>query len=257
MHNPLRQKLRNQQTCYGLWVSLESPTITEIAATLGLDWVCIDMEHGSLDYKEVAEHLRAARGSDTAVIARVPELQVTMLKRALDLGAHGVIVPAINTAAEAEAAIEYGKYPPRGVRGIGGERAVRWGMFSQEYLQTANEETMVIPLIESRSAVENIEAILATPNLEAIYLGLADMSASYGYPGQWDAPGIPEHTRAVCQKALAQGVAPGILARNSAEAEARAAQGFQWICLGSDTGLLIEGIKERMTAAGLPVAPRY
>lgn len=257
MQNPLRQKLRNKHICYGLWVSLESPTITEIAATLGLDWVCIDAEHGSLDYKEIIEHIRAARGSETAVIVRVPELQVTMLKRALDIGAHGVIVPAINTAAEAEAAVQYGKYPPRGVRGIGGERAVRWGIFSQEYLASANEETLVIPLIESRAAVENIDAILETPNLEAIYLGLADMSASYGYPGQWDAPGIPEHTQAVCQKALAKGAAPGILARNPAEAEARAAQGFQWICLGSDTGLLIDGIKERMKALELPLSPRY
>ncbi len=257
MHNPLRQKLHAKKTCYGLWVSLESPTITEIAATLGLDWVCIDTEHGSLDYKEVIDHLRAARGSDTAVIVRVPELQVTMLKRALDLGAHGVIVPAISTAEEAEAAIQYGKYPPRGVRGIGGERAVRWGLFSQEYLKAANEETLVIPLIESRTAVENIDAILETPNLEALYLGLADMSASYGYPGQWDAPGIPEHTQTVCQKALAKGIAPGILARNPIEAESRVAQGFQWVCLGSDTGLLIDGIKERMAAVGLPIIPRY
>ncbi len=257
MQNPLRAKIRNRQTAYGMWVSLESPTITEIAATLGLDWVCIDTEHGHLDYKEVIDHLRAARGSDTAVIVRVPELQVTMLKRALDIGAHGVIVPTINTAEEAETAIQYGKYPPRGVRGIGGERAVRWGLFSETYLREANAETMVIPLIESRSAVENIDAILETPNLEALYLGLGDMSASYGYPGNWDAPGLAEHTQTVCQKALAKGIAPGILARNPAEAQARAAQGFQWICLGSDTGLLINGIKEQMSTLGLSITPRY
>lgn len=247
MQNPLRKKLQSKQPCYGLWVSLESPTITEIAATMGLDWVCVDMEHGHLDYQELVDHLRAVRGTDTAVVARVPELQVTYIKRALDLGAHGVIVPNIHTPEEARLAVQYAKYPPTGVRGIGGERAVRWGLESADYLSTANEETLVIPLIESRTAVENIDQILATPGIETIYLGLADMSATYGYPGQWEAPGVKEAVARVLQSAESHGVTSGILARDRGEIASRLAEGFSLVCIGSDTSLLIGAIRERLS----------
>lgn len=247
MQNPLRKKLQAKHPCYGLWVSLESPTITEIAATMGLDWVCVDMEHGHLDYQELVDHLRAVRGTETCVLARVPELQVTYIKRALDLGAHGVIVPNIHTPEEAALAVQYGKYPPMGVRGIGGERAVRWGLESAEYLATANAETLVVPLIESQMAVENIDAILATPGIETIYLGLADMSATFGYPGQWEAPGVKEAVAKVLAVADSRGIATGILARNKEEIASRVTEGFSLVCVGSDTGLLIGAIRERLS----------
>src|SRR3954454_21201461 len=116
--NPLRERLRRQETSYGLWVTLESPSITEIAVTLGLDWICIDMEHGHLGYREVMEHLRAVRGTETAAVVRVPEIDRSSIKRALDLGAHGVLLPLVRGPEDLLRAMSFGRYPPRGERGI-------------------------------------------------------------------------------------------------------------------------------------------
>src|SRR3982750_463656 len=122
-----RQKLASDQPVYGLWVTLESASITEMAVALGLDWVVIDAEHGHLDWKEIVEHLRAAVRSDTVCLVRVAELSIGLIKRALDVGADGVVVPWVESAEQLKDAVRYALYPPEGVRGIGGERATCWG----------------------------------------------------------------------------------------------------------------------------------
>src|SRR5262249_17868106 len=143
-----------------LWVTLESPTVTEIATVLGFDWVVIDAEHGHLDYKEVLEHVRVTRHTDTTPLVRIPEIQQAAIKRVLDIGAAGSLVPQGTGREEVERAVRFAKYPPRGVRGIGGERATQWGMRVKENTARANAETMVIPLMEDVRAGEAIEAIL-------------------------------------------------------------------------------------------------
>src|SRR5438477_8350441 len=106
--NPLRRRLQANETSYGLWVSTESPSVTEAAVALGLDWVCVDMEHGHLDFKDAMGHIRAVRGSQTAVVVRVPEIQMSAIKRALDMGAHGVIVPYAQCLDDVERGFRYG-----------------------------------------------------------------------------------------------------------------------------------------------------
>ncbi len=199
--NPLRARLQNGATTYGLWVTLESPTVTELAVLLGLDWVCIDMEHGHLDYGAVMAHLRTVRDTTTTAIVRIPEIQQGIVKRVLDMGAQGIILPLVSSRAEYDRALSFGRYPPVGIRSIGGERAVQWGLDTAGYLAAANREVMMIPLIETRGAVEQIDAILDTPGLEAIFFGPADMSSSYGYPGQWEGPGVAEHILDIRAKA--------------------------------------------------------
>jgi len=169
--NPLRPKLKLDRATLGLWVTLESATVTEAAAELGLDWVCVDMEHGSLSYRDVVDHLRAAKGSDLSVIVRVPAAAVDTIKRALDLGAHGILAPLIRSRAELEEAFAYARYPLVGKRGLGHERALRWGLAVESYVAAANDETMVIPVIETADASDAIEDILAVPGLEAIFFG--------------------------------------------------------------------------------------
>jgi len=244
--NPLRERLRRQETSYGLWVTLESPSITEIAVTLGLDWICIDMEHGHLGYREALEHLRAVRGSETTALVRVPEIDRSSIKRALDLGAHGVLLPLVRGPEDLLRAMSFGRYPPRGERGIGGERAVKWGLGFQEYLAIANEETLIIPIIETREAVEEIDSILEVPGLEAIFFGPADLSASYGYLGEWEGPGIAETILAIRAKAAGLGIGAGVLSRSIAEAVLRRDQGFRLVALGADTGLLIRAMTEAL-----------
>jgi 2-keto-3-deoxy-L-rhamnonate aldolase RhmA len=244
MKNPLRRRLLARETTYGLWVGTESPSVTEAAAALGLHWVCIDMEHGHLGFTEVINHVRAVEGSETAAIVRVPGLEMSSIKRALDIGAHGVIFPYSQTAAEVELGFHYGKYPPRGIRGMSGDRAVRWGLDAAEYVATANEETLIIPLIETRGAVEEIDQILETPGLDAIFFGPADMSSSYGHVGEWEGPGVAERILDIRAKADAKGISSGVIARTTEEAVKRRDQGFRMVALGTDMRLLIRAIQE-------------
>ncbi len=250
MKNPLRRRLRDKETAYGLWVTVESPSITECAVALGLDWVCIDMEHGHQDFSEVINHLRAVRGSETAALVRVPGIEMSAIKRALDMGAHGVIVPYAQNSAEVETAFRYGRYPPRGVRGVSGDRAVQWGLGATDYLSCADEETLIIPLIETRGAVEEIDAILETPGLEAIFFGPADMSASYGFLGEWEGPGIAARILDVRARAEAKGIAAGVIARSVEDSVQRRDQGFGMVGLGADMSLLIRALRTNIAALG-------
>src|SRR3954468_387535 len=118
-----RDRLARREPVYGLWVTLERPSITQMAVALGLDWVVIDAEHGHLDWKEIVEHVRATVRSDTVALVRIAQLNLGLIKRVLDVGADGVVVPWIENPEQLRQAVSYAHYPPRGVRGIGAERA--------------------------------------------------------------------------------------------------------------------------------------
>ena len=249
-----KQKLKSDETQLGLWVTLESPTITEIAARMKLDWVVIDTEHGHLDLKEVLEHLRALRGSDTLGLVRIQEIEQGVIKRILDLGADGILIPQIRTAEEVELAVSFAKYPPRGIRGIGGERATAWGK-NLAYAATGNEHTLVIPLIERVEAGRNIDEILEVSGVDAFFFGPADYSASAGYPGEWEGPGVAEEILRVQGKIMGRGFACGIMATNLANGQKRIQQGFRMIGLAADVGLLIRGITDMLQGLGKPFDP--
>src|SRR5580765_5447813 len=119
----LRKKLAADEAIYGIWVTLESASISEMAVALGLDWIVIDVEHGHLDWKEILEHIRAAVRSDTVVLVRIAELNAGLIKRVLDIGADGVVVPWIETVEQLNQAVAFARYPLEGLRGVGGERA--------------------------------------------------------------------------------------------------------------------------------------
>ncbi|MFB9127563.1 HpcH/HpaI aldolase/citrate lyase family protein [Paraburkholderia dipogonis] len=242
--NPLRRKFASGKTAYGLWVTLESPAVTEIAAAMGVDWICIDLEHGALDFSDVLNHLRAAKGTDMAVIARVPASRVDTIKKCLDIGVDGVVLPLINSADELREAFEHARYPTVGKRGLGGERAVRWGLGIAEYIRRANEDALVIPVIETRSASENIEAILDVPGLETIFFGPADLSSSMGYIGEWEGPGVAEDILRIQRSAAKRGIVSGVIGMTPEDMNARETQGFQMIGLGSDGGMLIKQFKQ-------------
>jgi 2-keto-3-deoxy-L-rhamnonate aldolase RhmA len=246
--NHLKRKLARGETTLGLWVGLESPAVTEIAVTLGLDWVVIDTEHGALDYKDVAAHLRATRHSTTTPLVRIPELGVGVVKRVLDLGAHGIIVPQVGDAREVADAVRFARYPPLGIRGVGGDRATLWGMGLAAQTAIADRETMVIPLIETAAAHQDLEAILSVPGVDAVQVGPADYSASAGHLGQWEGPGVAGAMLAIRDAAASRGLACGIMTTSLADARARRDQGFRMIGLGSDSGLLIRALKDAIDA---------
>ena len=246
--NHLKAKLARGETALGLWITLEAPSITEIAVLLGFDWVVIDTEHGHLDFREVAGHLRATRNTTTTPLVRIPEIAQGTIKRVLDLGAHGIIVPQVMNAAEVERAVACAKYPPRGVRGVGGERATQWGMGLKSQTQRADRETQVIPLIETVAAETALDRILEVPGVDALFLGPADFSASAGFLGEWEGPGVADRLLAIKDQAAARGLACGVMATSVADAQMRHRQGFRMIGLGSDTGLLIRSAVEALRA---------
>jgi 2-keto-3-deoxy-L-rhamnonate aldolase RhmA len=250
----LKQKLREGEPVFGLWITLESPTIMEIAVQLGLDWVCIDTEHGHLDLKEVVEHLRAGARSRTAVLVRIQEIEQGAIKRVLDLGAHGILVPQICHAEEVKAAVRFAKYPPQGIRGVGAERATLWGK-ALSRARTANENTLVIPFIETVDASKNVDSIMAVPGVDAFFFGPADFSASSGYPGEWEGPGVAESILLLKDRLRARSLPCGIMATDCQNGKLRIAQGFQMIGLGADCGLLIRGITDMIEGLGRKVNP--
>lgn len=255
MNRGLRKKFQSRETAYGLWVTLESPAITEVAAKLGLDWLCIDLEHGPLDYHNVANHLLAARGSGLSVLVRPPTHQLEPTKRVLDLGADGIILPMVEAANEVLAARSNMLYPPQGSRGIGGERNVCWGLEMDEYVSSANDDVMLIPMIETRQAAKNIDEILAVPRLEAIFLGPGDMSASYGFVGQWEGPGVAELNLNLMRSARAKGIATGVVGRNAEDVLQRRNQGFGMVSIGSDIGLMVRELQTNITALEKEAVP--
>jgi 2-keto-3-deoxy-L-rhamnonate aldolase RhmA len=250
--NTLKQKLKEGRTTVGLWVTLEAPSITEIAVALGYDWVVIDAEHGGLDFKEVQDHVRVTRNTPTTPLVRIQEIEQGVIKRVLDVGADGILVPQVYSADEVKQAVRLAKYPPWGIRGVGGERATAWGRDLRAYTQTANQEIMVIPLVETVAAGEAIDAILDVPGVDGIYFGPADYSSSAGHLGEWEGPGVAEQIVRLKDRIRARGFACGISTTDIPNAVMRKGQGFQMIGVGADTSLLMRYSAEAMKALGVP-----
>ena len=189
MTQEFRARLRRREKLLGTMVTLASAASAEVLASLGFDWLFIDGEHGPLETRELASILQAV-GDKTACIVRVPEAAEVPIKKALDLGAHGIIVPQVNTAEQAANVVRWSRYAPEGERGVGLARAHGYGVKFREYVSAANREIAVIVQAEHARAVENIDAIVRVPGVDAVLLGPYDLSASLGKMGQIDDPAV-------------------------------------------------------------------
>ncbi len=246
----LRAKLKSATPVYGLWITLESPSICEMAVALGLDWVTIDAEHGHLDWKEIVEHVRAAVRSDTVVFVRLAENSPALIKRALDVGADGVIIPWVETALQLEAAVAAATYPPRGIRGIGAERATCWGQCFIEHTGEADQNVMVIPIIETVRAVKNIAELAAVKGVDLYFFGPADLSSTAGFPGQWEGPGVGDMIVRCKDTLRAAGKHCGVITTDNANLALRREQGFAALGLGLDAGLLLRSLHGALASQG-------
>ena len=245
-----RQQLAADRPAYGLWITLESPTITEMAVALGLDWVVIDAEHGHLDWKEIVEHIRAAVRSNTVVLVRIAELNLSLVKRALDIGAEGVVVPWMETPEQVQQAVAFAHYPPAGLRGMGGERATAWGQCLPQHIREAEENVLVVPIIESVKGGRNVEALCQLPGVDVFFLGPADYSATAGHPGQWEGPGVAERLLAIKDTIRQHGKHCGIMTTNLDNLTLRQKQGFRMLALGMDAGLLLRSLHAALAHVG-------
>ena len=250
--NSFKAALAAKQAQIGYWLSLSSPYSTEICATAGFDWLLIDGEHGPMDLNTILMQLQAiAAYPRSHAVVRVPDHSPSRLKQVLDLGAQTVLVPMVDTAEQAAAIVAASRYPQDdgqgGIRGMAGGRASRWGMYS-DYYHAANREVCVLVQAETREALENLDAILATPGVDGVFIGPADLSASMGRLGQ---PGHPE-VQAAIDDAIARivkaGKAPGILTTDNTLARRYLDAGALFVAVGLDTHGLARVAREQAAA---------
>lgn len=246
----LREKLAAGHAVYGLWVTLESASVTEMAVALGLNWVVIDAEHGPLDWNDIAHHLRAAVRSETVALVRIAELDRGLIKRALDIGADGVVVPWMESEDQLRQAVAFAHYPPEGCRGIGGERATGWGECLVEHTAQANDHVLVVPIIESVRAVTEVPRMCEVEGVDIFFFGPADFSSTAGYRGQWEGPGVARQILELKDTIRQAGKHCGVVATGTANLAERFEQGFQMLALGLDGGLLLRALHESLAAVG-------
>jgi len=242
MNETFRDRLRSRQPLLGTMVTLGDPAVVEILAALGFDWLFIDGEHGPYDTGDLLALLRAA-GGRIPCVARVAAAEEARIKRVLDLGADGVIVPMVNTAEQAAAVVRAARYAPLGGRGVGLARAHGYGLGFREYVATANDRIAVIVQAEHWQAVENIEAIIATPGIDAVQLGPYDLSASLGRMGQVDHPEVVAAIDRVIEVCLAANVPVGWFAVAAETARPYLDRGCTLITAGVDALLLAQSAR--------------
>ena len=245
MDQTFKPRLLRGDRLIGSVVTLPSPSVVEMLADVGFDWVFIDMEHGPLDLL-VTQGILQATGTSCAGVVRVPGNDVVWIKRVLDLGCDGIIVPQVNTAAEAEYAVAAARYPPAGVRGVGAGRAQRYGRGIAEYVETATERIAVIVQVETVTAVKNVRDITAVPGLDGILIGPSDLSASMGLIGQVTHPSVVESIATVKSVCKERGTSLGIFAATAERAQDYLDQGFTLVAVGVDTLLLLGAAQQTL-----------
>lgn len=240
--NPFKQALRERRSQIGLWLGLAHPTSTEICAGAGFDWLLIDSEHalnGVAEVQAQAQVIAAYPGSHA--IARVPVGDPVLIKQFLDTGVQTLLVPMVNSAEHAALCVQACRYPQDdgrgGVRGMAGARASRWGRYPN-YAQEANEQVCLLVQAETREALASLDAIAATPGVDGVFIGPADLSASLGHVGEPDHPTVQAAIEGAIARIVRAGKAPGILTTNEAQARHYLALGAVFVAVGLDTQLL-------------------
>jgi 2-dehydro-3-deoxyglucarate aldolase len=199
----LKTKLKNNQLTLGSWITIPSTDVVEIMASANFEWLCIDMEHSSIDLEMAKLLILTIQSKGMKALVRVPENEEVIIKRVLDSGADGIIVPMIKTKEEAIEAVEYAKYPPTGKRGVGLYRAQNYGTGLEKYKKWVDEEIVVIAQIEHIEAVHNIEDILQVEGIDGTIVGPNDLSGSMGFPGEYyreDVKKAIHDIKIACQK---------------------------------------------------------
>jgi 2-keto-3-deoxy-L-rhamnonate aldolase RhmA len=236
LKNSLKAKLKKGEIAIGTTISIGHPDIAETLGDLGYDWMLIDTEHSPLEVGAVQVLLQAMRSSPTVPIVRVAWNDMVLIKRALDIGAHGIIVPWVNTREEAERAVQAIKYPPTGLRGFGPRRA---SLVDSDYIKTADDQLVLGVQIETQKAIENLDEILSVKGIDAAVIGPADLSFSLGMLMQYDNPKFNAALDKVVAATKRHKVAAGFLAVD--DVERRIKQGFTWLNVQADLSFLKNG----------------
>ena len=241
----LRQRLQRGEVVLGQMVlELFTPGIGPMLAACGLDFVIFDMEHGRCDIELLSEMVASCRGSDIVPLARVPDLAYAPLSRMLDIGAKGVMAPRVETRRQAEDIVSALRYAPLGKRGVAlGVAHDLYRAGGAEYFARANEEIVIILLLETEKAFEHLDEIVSVPGVDVAWVGHYDLTASMGIPAQFDHPRFLAAMDALVVSCRRYGVAPGFLPPTPESAAHWIDKGFRAISLGSDIGVFLDGVR--------------
>ena len=241
MNNKLRAALIENELTIGTWVQIGHPAIAEIFANVGYDWICVDLEHGSIDIESLTNIIRAIEISNTVPVVRLPLNDPIWIRRCLDAGAMGLIIPMVNSAQEIESAIRYAKYPPRGERGYGYSRANLFGINFEDYISNSNETIAIVAQIEHKDGIKNIDTILQVKDLDGVFIGPLDLSGSYGKTGQLECAEMKDALKIFIESCKEHNKCPGIhiVRPNEQNISNTINQGYKMIALGLD-GVFLE-----------------
>ncbi len=248
MLTDFKERLARGDAFIGAFVCLPCPESAELLAEIGYDWLVLDTEHGPYGVLEAQRAVQAVGGRCPCVV-RVPANDDVWIKKALDIGAAGVLVPLVNTAAVAVQVVRACKYAPAGTRGMGLARAHRYGAGFEDYVARANDNLAVIVQAEHIEAVENIEAIVRVPGIDAIFVGPYDLSASMGKPGHVSDPAVQAAIRRVRDAAIQAGVRLGIYCSDGRAARGFVQQGYRLIGMSTDLNFLAKAAGDALAAA--------
>ncbi len=251
--NAVKKALRAGQPSVGTWLSLGSIPAARFLARAGFAWLTIDIEHSLVDWETTAHMLGAIADAGCTALARVPSNRHDHIKRVLDNGAHGIVVPMVNSREEALAAVAAARYPPVGTRSVGGSlHVLNFDTTANEYYARADGEILVVLQCEHIRAVEDADAIFSVPGIDAIFVGPNDLAASMrgrdgSPPGGEATARAMRHVLETCRK---HHVAPGLHCADAAEARARIAEGWQFVAVGSELRMMLDGAEEAVRTVG-------
>ncbi|MEM4487891.1 MAG: aldolase/citrate lyase family protein [Desulfurococcaceae archaeon] len=243
--NYVHGKIKSGKPLLGAWITLPYPDVTEVLSNLPFDWFLIDMEHSPIDISQISPLLMSIKETNVVPITRVPWNDFVAIKRVLDLGVAGVLVPWVNSKEEAIKAVEAVRYPPLGIRGVGPRRCVKYGFENVvQYFNEWSKYAIVITQIETKKAYENLEEIISVDGVTGILIGPSDLSASLGMFGKANTPEFENILRDIATRAKPYEKIIGIFAPNPEFALKAYKLGYNFIALSHDITYLIEGAKK-------------
>lgn len=232
----LKEKLQNKELTLGSWITLGHPAIAEMMAQAGFDWLTVDMEHSAITEHQAQQLIQTIELCGVTPLVRVGHNEPNLIKRVMDAGSHGVIVPMVNSKEEAERAVASVKYPPVGFRGVGLARAQKYGADFEGYRRWNETQSVVIVQVEHIKAVENLEAILAVPGVDGFIVGPYDLSGSLGVPGQFEHPEVVAALNRVKEVTAAMNAVSGfhVISDDPSETKKKIADGYRFVAYSLD-----------------------
>lgn len=247
----IKEKLKSREITIGSWITLGHSSIAEIMVRAGFDWLTIDMEHSAITLSQSQQLIQVIELAGCVPLVRVGENNPNLIKQVMDAGAHGVIVPMVNSREEAEAAVAAVKYPPAGKRGVGLGRAQGYGVDFEEYREWVAKESVVIVQVEHIRAVEHLEEIFSVDGVDGFLVGPYDLSGSLGVPGEFEHPEMKQALKRIQEVALRKKLSAGIhvITPDPQSILDKTREGFTFIAFSLDTLFLNEACRSALGSA--------